>query len=353
MKPMTSPTLVRRLLFCCLFLALPGAAWGELSFAPSWELRAYGDVRSQLIEWLETSGADRSSQSQVRALWPEVQLRETRAAELLDRLAESFALVDPRASALVDACNRPIDSPLPPEANWLSDSSLPIFFRNNLQLYYARWLAQHQRYDEVLTVLEELQLTEVIDPASLLFYRLVAYQQLVLPEECRAELTLLLEQQDALPRRYLQIAQLVQRDLAGLKDESLDHISRRMNDVRRRLDIGRAGKQVQLVEQSVLDSLDKLIDEAEKQQQQQQQCMAPGSAQGSKPMQDSRPAELKAPGRVDPRDIGGRSGWGDLPPKQREQALQQIGREYPAYYRELIEQYFRELADQSTAEPQP
>ena len=65
-------------------------------------------------------------------------------------------------------------------------------------------------------------------------------------------------------------------------------------------------------------------------------------------MQDSQIAELKAPMQVDRRDIGNKSGWGDLPPKEREQALQQIGREFPAHYRELVEQYFRELANEQT-----
>jgi hypothetical protein len=65
-------------------------------------------------------------------------------------------------------------------------------------------------------------------------------------------------------------------------------------------------------------------------------------------MQDSKIAELKAPMQVDRRDIGNKSGWGDLPPKEREQALQQIGREFPAHYRELVEQYFRELANEET-----
>ncbi len=68
-------------------------------------------------------------------------------------------------------------------------------------------------------------------------------------------------------------------------------------------------------------------------------------------MQDSKIAELKAPMQVDRRDIGNKSGWGDLPPKEREQALQQIGREFPAHYRELVEQYFRELANEQTPPP--
>ena len=44
------------------------------------------------------------------------------------------------------------------------------------------------------------------------------------------------------------------------------------------------------------------------------------------------------------RRIGAESGWGDLPEKQRQEVLQQIGREFPAHYRDVIEQYFRRLA---------
>jgi len=47
---------------------------------------------------------------------------------------------------------------------------------------------------------------------------------------------------------------------------------------------------------------------------------------------------------VTKRDVGHKSGWGDLPPKQRDEALQQIGRDFPAHYRDIIEQYFRRLA---------
>jgi hypothetical protein len=64
-------------------------------------------------------------------------------------------------------------------------------------------------------------------------------------------------------------------------------------------------------------------------------------------MEDSRLADLDAPMEVDQRDIGHSSGWGDLPPREREQALQAIGRDFPAHYRDLIEQYFRELAAES------
>ena len=44
------------------------------------------------------------------------------------------------------------------------------------------------------------------------------------------------------------------------------------------------------------------------------------------------------------KNIGSQSGWGDLPPKEREQAMQQIGRDFPSHYRDAIEAIFRRLA---------
>ena len=65
---------------------------------------------------------------------------------------------------------------------------------------------------------------------------------------------------------------------------------------------------------------------------------------------DSKLAELKAPGKVDPRDIGDGADWGNMNDKEREQALQDVGREFPSHYREVIEEYFRRLAAEESAE---
>ena len=334
--------------------AVAGSSRAEITFEATWQPKTYDAVRLEVLEWLDHEELAGDAGFQVRSLWPSGNLRASDGSALLDRLTETFALANPAAKELFDACNQEFAGPLPPDAKWLSDEALPALMQNNLRLYYARWLAQHQLYDEVLESLQDLRPEDVVDPAGLLFYKMVAHHQIVEPEESRLLLEQLLEQEEQLPRRYLQVAQLLRSDLASLKDESLDHVARRMNDVRRRLDIGRAGKQVQVVEKGVVDSLDRMIKKLEQQQQQQQQQMRPGGSnqQSSKPMQDSQlPGGGKPPMKVDQRDIGNQPGWGDLDAKQREQALQQIGREYPAHYRELIEQYFRELADESTPDP--
>ena len=334
-----------------LVCALPLGAYGELSFEPSWELPTYQAVRQDVLRWIKESRFAPAQRTEARSLWPSVDLRDSDGTDLLQRVVDTFSIVDNRVKQLTKACDADLRGPILPDSIWLRDETVAEFVRNNLSLYYARWLAQRGLYDEVVLALEGLSPADVVDPAGLLFYRTIAFQQLVKPEQSRAALVQLLEHEDALPRRYQQVAQLLSRDLAGLKDESLDHIARRMNDVRRRLDFGRAGEQVQMVEKSVVESLDKLIEKLEDQQQQQQSSNS-NAQQSSKPLQESQLPAMRAPMQVEQRDIGSESGWGDLPPKEREQALQQIGREFPGYYRDVIEQYFRELADESQASPE-
>ncbi len=93
----------------------------------------------------------------------------------------------------------------------------------------------------------------------------------------------LLEQKKTIPRRYAQMAELMQADLAGLEDDSLDHISRRMNDVTRRLDIGHAGKRVRGIEDGIIASLDKLI------KQKEDEAAAAGSSSGEDDQGDQIP----------------------------------------------------------------
>ncbi|RIK83597.1 MAG: hypothetical protein DCC67_05760 [Planctomycetota bacterium] len=328
----------------------------EAGFGAAWRAPEYESVRAQVLQWAQQAELPRSTTDAALANWPAQAPAEAGPDALLERLAGSFAVAYPEAAELVSRCSSAYGGPEAVDDSWLADPAVPVFVRHNLRLYYARWLAQFGLYDEVLDQLAGLAPADVVDPAALLFYQMAAYHQLVRPDQARAALVQLMEQERALPRRFQQVARLVERDLAALEDESLDHIARRMQDVRRRLDYGRAGSKVQEIENGVLESLDKKIEDLEKQQQQQQQgaaAQAGGSSQSMRPMDDSRPAELKAPMKVDQRDIGSQSGWGDLPPKEREQALQQIGRDFPAHYRELIEEYFRQLASEQGPDREP
>ena len=314
--------------------------------APTWVPTTDAAVEQKLETWLRESDFDSATRGEVRAIW---QQRDA-SAPMLDSVVACLAVVDSAAAQVVEQCTYE-DVNLPPDMSWLASASHAPFIADNLRLYYARWLVQHGFFDEALAWTDGLRTADVVDPQALLFYRAVAHHRLVQPGEAEVLSAQILERADELPQRYRYLAQLIQKDVEGLAEDSLDHIARRMSDIRRRLAKGRAGSRVQEVENGVIESLDKLIDQIEKQQQQQMaQQGQMGGAPSGVPMSDSRLAELKGPGKVDRRDIGSGVDWGDLPPKEREQALQDIGREFPSHYQDVIQQYFRQLAEQSAGE---
>jgi hypothetical protein len=336
-----------------LVAAVTAQGAGDFIAEPSWQPVSAEVVFLRLTEHLNAAGVAPDRQAAVRTAWQAAD-SEGGATDLLERLAIVLALTDERAAELVAFCAKPSSTGLMPEFAWLADSATAVLVRNNLRLYLARWQVQHGYYEEALGWMAGLKPADVVAPDALLFYRAVAHQQLVQADEADASLGQLLERESELPTRYQKLADLMRQDLAGLQDDSLDHIARRMEDIRRRLALGRSGERVQGVENGVIESLDKLIKQAEDQMQQQQaqSSSAPGGQPSGTPMDDSKIAELKAPGKVDRRDIGRGTDWGNLPDKEREKALQEIGREFPSHYREVIEEYFRRLAaEESNDEP--
>jgi hypothetical protein len=325
-------------------LAAGVADLGSLAAEPKFKAPAVEDVRQKVFEWLAARDADEAVRQSAEAIWQALQP----PVHVLELVAKTLGLADERAASLVSLCGKTRPAgPLAPQ-EWLKADELPAFERNNLRLFYGRWLAQERMYDEALAQLDGLAPSDVVDPASLVFYQAVVYHRLLdKARGLKAIQTLLAEVADV-PNRYRSVAALMKADLDALQDDSLDHISRQMEDVRRRLALGRAGKKVREVEDDVIAALDKLIKELEDKQQQSQNSAGGGAApQPQQAMPDSRIARLQAPGEVDRRRIGNSSGWGDLPPKQREEALQQIGKDFPPHYRDAIEQYFRKLAAES------
>ncbi len=321
-----------------------GALAPSATSEPTWHTAKGSEVRQQLEEWIASRPPAEFTAAQLQTEWATAD--DWTAEALLERLADVLAATEPAAKELVALCSHPRRGLNPPDFAWLADAATPAIERNNLRLLYGRWLVQGAFYDEALAQLQSLRPEDVVDPAGLLFYQSVVYHRLLKKEAGLAALSLLLEPGHDIPRRYLSVARLMQSDLAPLKDDSLDHIARRMEDIRRRLDLGRAGPQVREVEDGVIKSLDKLIKELED----QAAAAAAAAAQGGNnvvpvtPAQDSVPIGGKGPGHVVQRDIGHQSGWGDLPPHQRQEALQQIGKDFPSHYRDVIEQYFRKLA---------
>jgi len=335
-------------LSAALMALLPIAvhAADELQKPASWSIPTTADVKARLDDYLTAKKLGEAAKLKIEALWPDEAL-PLESSELLDRLTDSLAVVEPKAAAIVNLCRQPIVPLPPPKFEELDDAALAPLVRDNLRLLFGRWLAQHDLVDESLEVLKGVGTDNVADPATLLFYQAMGQHRLLKKDECLEAVTRLLEREADLPRRYVTLARLMEADIKPLEVDSLDEIARMMSDIRRRLALARAGKTVRDEEDQVIAKLEKMIDEMEKQRrerQRQRQQANRGTRQPNNPMQDSNPAQLRAPGEVDPKNIGKRDGWGNLPPKERQEVMQQIGRELPAHFRETIEEYFKRLA---------
>lgn len=344
-------------------LAHAGPAGDDFAREPSWAPPAVAAVRAEVLEWLADRVADDPAGAVLvergRAVWT---ARETAAGfDLLDAVMETLALGEPRIAEVWEMAGGPAGGRslpattdpvrLPTDEPWLDDPAIAGFERDAVRLWLGRQLVRHERFDDALPLLVGLDVADVVDPAALLFHRAACLHWLLQTDEAIDTLDQLLERADDIPVRYERLARLLRADMVALEDDSLDHVARRMRDVTRRLGLGRPGGDTRRVQEGVIASLDKMIKDLEDQQQQQQQQQGAGGGGGAggqggaaAPLDESRLAGGRGPGEVKNRSFDQDGSWGDLPPKDREESLQQIGREFPPHYREAIEQYFKRLA---------
>ncbi|MBN1393626.1 MAG: hypothetical protein JW959_01155 [Pirellulales bacterium] len=346
MKPNVKYVLIAALFAVVVFPAAGQSVDPLADKSVPWKPRPIPEVKSKALACLEAAGANAAARTKAEQIWRDLSDSPSED-DLLVRLAATYALIDPNAAKLVKQCSQPRSRFVLPSQDWLRDPAAPRLLADNLRLLYARWLVEESLFDEAMEQISDLKPDEVVAPAALLFYQSVVYHSLLNKESGLKSIGTLLEGERSSPRRYVVLARLMREDLKDLKDDTLDHIARRMEDVRRRLDLGRGGKKVRKQQDGIIESLDKLIKKIEEQQQQMMQAnmLQPGS-----PMPDSKIAGGRGPGEVDKKNIGSDSGWGNLPPKERETAMQQIGRDFPSHYQHAIEQYFRRLAAEESEE---
>jgi hypothetical protein len=331
------------------------ASWGW-SDAAGWVER--------FASWFEGLGKNDATVPVAALLDESRQMLGLRGIELHERLlgisskadrsiAEFMRTLD---ASWIESTPKTLDGQL---SSLIANGAIPAWLKPELQLAYARGLIHHQRIDEAFLVLQSLPIDSVSDPSSLLFSLAVCQHYLLMKQPCEESLRKLLERELEIPSRYAITARLMLTDIEPLKEDSLDEVARMMNDVERRLSLGRTGKQVREQEQAIIDKLDKMIEQMEKQQQQQQQQRKAqqqqrnqgqkqgqqrDSSQQQKAAEQSNPGGGDGEGEVDNKDIGDKSGWGNLPPAARQEALQSMTKDLPSHYREVIEAYFKRLS---------
>ena len=165
----------------------------------------------------------------------------------------------------------------------------------------------------------------------------------LLKDDGLATIDELLYSTEDVPVRYATIAELMKHDLEALEERSLDEVSRQMNDVERRLALGRAGQQVQRIEDQIISTLDEIIEKLE--QQQGGGGGAGGGGTPNSPASDSYVGGRQGTGEVDQRPIGTEDNWGNLPERAETEAKNLINTQFPAHYRRAVEEYLRRVGE--------
>ena len=304
-------------------------------------------VQARLLQWLAQAKTDEATATKVTALWADkAAVQALPAEDVLDLLMESFAIADESVQALMEACRTSgVHEPMNFEGV-RSDS----FFREQVQLYHARWLTQHRFFDEAMVLLESLNPETSVDPASLFFYRAVCRLRLLKPAEAGDDLGLLLNNTLDVPARFRTVAELMKEE-SGVTAEGLPQVARLMSDVQRRLDLGKSDTPVQKREDEVIAALDKLLEdmEKEKQQQQQQSGQGGGGQQNQPGEQGQAQSTIKGAtgdGNADRKDLTENGSWGMLDKQAETQAKELIRQQFPPNFLDAISRYTRKIAEQ-------
>jgi len=310
-------------------------------------------ARTQALDWLKATGkTDADTLKNFDAIWAQSD------RSVLDRVAETLSLGDTEAAKLLVEARDPA-SPAPmivPAV--LQDSKKPSFSRANLALAYGKALSNRRAYEEVLDTLKATKAEQVVDPSAYLFHRAVAEHALLLKDDASRSIVRLLDDAVDAPDRYKLVSVLMAFDMGQWQEKDLGEIARKMNNIERRLELARGGPHTQKIQKDVVARLDEMIKKLENECNGSCQCNGGGCPNGgnsggarpSSPMKDSRIAKNGGPGRVDPKQLKGLAEqWGKLPEKERAKAMQDLTRDLPPKYKEIVENYFRKLA-QSGAE---
>ena len=304
-------------------------------------------IKERLQQWLTLSRTEDTAAKQAMELWSDRdQIDGLTAEQTLDRLIDSLAIADKSVQQLVDSCRSTGTRKSLDYEGARSDA----FFRDHVTLYHARWLTQHRFYDEAILMLDSLNPENVVDPASLFFYRAVCRLRLLKPAEAGDDITLLLNHTLDVPSRFRAVAEMMKEEVQ-VATEGLPQVARLMSDVQRRLDLGNSDDPVQKREDEVIAALDKLLEEMEKEKQKQQQSGdGQGQGQQNQPgQQGAARSAIKgsaADGEADRKDLTENGSWGMLDKQAETKARELIRQQFPPNFLDAISRYTRRIAEQ-------
>ena len=341
-------TLLNRALRGTLLVALGGSA-----------LAAAVDRNAAFRDHLKTYAAEHPlAVARIQESW-QAHYQTADSAFIPDSLAVLFK---PYAAALTAFERRDYETALTGFESLAGESD--PYLSTNARYFQLRTLVALQRYEAAEDAITKLldaqpQLGELTPYAPHLRMLLAHCQARDLrPASALATLETLLTESDALPEAVLVSARQLMLELQRQGDAPLEQVERLMQYVATRLEAIDTSQRTRDRQQEIIDLLDKMIEEQEQQEQQQQSGGGSSQQQSQAPTpqpQQSQQHAQRSDERSGQGDIGDLhdsptakpgEAWGELPPAERERILQDLRERYPTRYRQLVEQYYRALAEE-------
>jgi tetratricopeptide (TPR) repeat protein len=175
-------------------------------------------------------------------------------------------------------------------------------------------------------------------------------------EEALAALTEMLARYPAAPDRLRVTATQIVTELSRRSPGGMGDVRDLLNYARRRIGLGETHEPITTRQKEAVELLTAMIEDAENQEK--SKGKGGGKKSGGAPQGGNRPGgatRSTAPGgesqvgelrkvRASPGEA-----WGKMPPREREEILQTLQRRFPSQYRELLEQYYQQLAKDAPA----
>jgi TolA-binding protein len=185
------------------------------------------------------------------------------------------------------------------------------------------------------------------------FYRVVCLGQEREKEQAITAATQFLRDYPDAPERYRAAMEQIKNELVQEWESPLYDLAGRMSKVARQIEEGDTGDSTQGQQKEIVEIIDELIKRAEQQENQgnQQQKGGSGKPRGNDPSSSPAKESAVSPGasrvgdlRPKPKPKPG-DAWGQMRDKEREEVLQALKDKFPDRYKELLEQYYKQLAE--------
>lgn len=269
---------------------------------------------------------------------------------------EAFTALEEEEYAAADQALKPLlDDPDP-------------YLSLNARVLAARSLVEQEKLEEAEALLtplaadEEALIARSFSEAEVDF--LLGYTQLsnLHYDKAQASLERFEREHPDAPERFRLPARQMLQELMVRRPEELGEVSDLMVYAGRRLRTGHPGEPVLIKQDRAIELLSKLIRKAEEQEQQNSGGGGGGNGgQGNQPGGGGTPQGTGRPGSPAGKSAlpggEGRTGdlhrspnarpgdeWGKMRPEDREKILQSLRKSFPSRYRQLVEQYYKQLA---------